>query len=212
VRDEPLSPAALAWLEALLDDRLGVAPGDVPPDVLGELRLHGLPDPAARDRDLGLVRDAALGRRADWPRGVVTSREVLEAFARHCAEELDDVEVACQGATWLEARWRDEVSRIEARAGTVGIERLAGRVPTLVLAPLEDRGGALLERYLDDAALRGSLAVLDLDRLERLGAVRSSVFVYLDWFLREAYGVKVLPLGAFTEGLLVRGIISLGMG
>jgi hypothetical protein len=42
--------------------------------------------------------------------------------------------------------------------------------------------------------------------------VRSSVFVYFEWFLRDAYGVKILAAPAFTSGLVERGIISLGMG
>jgi hypothetical protein len=42
--------------------------------------------------------------------------------------------------------------------------------------------------------------------------VRSSVFVYFEWFLRDEYGVKLLPSPAFTQGLIERGIISLGMG
>ncbi|MGL6278042.1 MAG: hypothetical protein ACRC50_00610, partial [Gaiella sp.] len=64
----------------------------------------------------------------------------------------------------------------------------------------------------DDAALRAHVGILDPVRLEKIAAVRSSVFVYLEWFLRDAYGVKVLPAGAFTAGLVDRGIISLGMG
>ena len=60
--------------------------------------------------------------------------------------------------------------------------------------------------------LRARVAVRDLDRLERIGAVRSSVFVYLEWFLRDAYGVKLLPNPRFTHGLIERGIIHLGMG
>ena len=56
------------------------------------------------------------------------------------------------------------------------------------------------------------MLVFDPDRLEKTGAVRSSVFVYFEWFLRDAYGVKVLPAPAFTRGLIDRGIISLGMG
>jgi hypothetical protein len=38
------------------------------------------------------------------------------------------------------------------------------------------------------------------------------VFVYFEWFLRDAYGVKLLPAGAFTQRLIDRGIISLGFG
>ena len=42
--------------------------------------------------------------------------------------------------------------------------------------------------------------------------MRSSAFVYFEWFLRDAYGVKLLPASKFTQGLVERGIISLGMG
>jgi len=56
------------------------------------------------------------------------------------------------------------------------------------------------------------VAVCDLGRLERIGAVRSSAFVYFEWFLRDTYGVKLLPAAAFTMGLIDRGILSLGMG
>jgi len=55
-------------------------------------------------------------------------------------------------------------------------------------------------------------AVCDLGRLERIGAVRSSVFVYLESFLRDAYGVKLLHSSRFTQGLIEKGVISLGMG
>ena len=41
---------------------------------------------------------------------------------------------------------------------------------------------------------------------------RSSAFVYFEWFLRDAYGVKLEPAAAFTQGLIERGVISLGMG
>ncbi len=36
--------------------------------------------------------------------------------------------------------------------------------------------------------------------------------MYVEWFLRDAYGVKMLPSAAFTAGLIERGILSLGMG
>ncbi len=45
-----------------------------------------------------------------------------------------------------------------------------------------------------------------------MNAVRSSVFVYFEWFLRDAYGVKVVASDVFTRGLVDRGIISLGFG
>lgn len=43
-----------------------------------------------------------------------------------------------------------------------------------------------------------------------MAAAGSSVAVDLEWSLREAYVVRTLPAQAFTEGLLTRGISSLG--
>ncbi len=73
-------------------------------------------------------------------------------------------------------------------------------------------GPRAAERFVEDAALRSRVALLDLARLEKIAAVRSSIFVYFEWFLRDAYGVKVLAEPAFTRGLVDQGIISLGMG
>jgi hypothetical protein len=33
-----------------------------------------------------------------------------------------------------------------------------------------------------------------------------------EWFLRDVYGVKLPPAAGFTQALIDRGIISLGMG
>ena len=49
-------------------------------------------------------------------------------------------------------------------------------------------------------------------RLEKINAVRSSVFVYFEWFLRDEYGVKLLTAAEFTRALVARGVLSLGMG
>ncbi len=81
--------------------------------------------------------------------------------------------------------------------------------PTLVLMALTEE---LVARLLDDAALRARIAVYDLTRLEKVNAVRSSVFVYFEWFLRDVYGVKLVASTLFTRGLVDRGIISLGFG
>ena len=35
---------------------------------------------------------------------------------------------------------------------------------------------------------------------------------HFEWFLREAFGVRVLSAEAFTVGLVQRGILSLRMG
>ena len=34
----------------------------------------------------------------------------------------------------------------------------------------------------------------------------------LEWFLLEAYGMKVVASSSFTAGLVERGILSLGVG
>ena len=81
-----------------------------------------------------------------------------------------------------------------------------------MIAELGAAADGVVQAYLADPALRESVAVCDLGRLERVGTVRSSALVYFEWFLRDAYGVKLLPAAAFTAGLIDRGILSLGMG
>jgi hypothetical protein len=146
-------------------------------------------------------------RPIEWATRTLTQGEVLDAFAGHCEVELDDVEIVVQTPLRLEVDWRGgrELSAVALRAGPVAPEP----EPLLLLGEIEPE---LVARFLDDADLRGRVAVYDLARLEKLNAVRSSVFVYFEWFLRDVYGVKVLPPNAFTRGLVERGIISLGMG
>jgi hypothetical protein len=60
--------------------------------------------------------------------------------------------------------------------------------------------------------LRAQLGVYDLARREKASAVRSSIFTYFEWFLLEAYGMKMVASSSFTAGLVERGILSLGMG
>jgi hypothetical protein len=122
------------------------------------------------------------------------------------------VEVLERSSEVLIARWRNETSRLELRDGFDGLRTLASSEPTMLLGDVGDDEAWLVEAYLDDAELRSRVAVTDLDRLERIGAVRSSVFVYLEWFLRDEYGVKLVPNPRFTHGLIERGIIHLGMG
>jgi hypothetical protein len=143
-------------------------------------------------------------RRIEWAAASVTQGEILDAFARHCREELDDVEVLTTTPTRLDLAWRRERSSVELAGNLPG-----GDEPTLVLAELTE---ALVTRLLDDPALRARVAVYDLGRLEKANAVRSSIFVHFEWFLRDAYGVKVVASDAFTRGLVDRGIISLGFG
>jgi hypothetical protein len=143
-------------------------------------------------------------RRVEWATISVTQGEVLDAFATYCREALDDVEVLAETPTLLELAWKRERSAVEVTDELPGREE-----PTLVLTEITD---ALVARLLDDAQLRGRIAVYDLIRLEKANAVRSSVFVYFEWFLRDLYGVKLVASDSFTRGLVDRGIISLGFG
>jgi hypothetical protein len=143
-------------------------------------------------------------RRIDWAAMSVTQGEVLDAFATYCRDVLDDVELVAESTTRLELAWRRERSCVE-----VADEFPDREESTLVLTTLSDE---FVARLLDDAALRARIAVYDLARLEKVNAVRSSVFVYFEWFLRDVYGVKVVASDAFTRGLVDRGIISLGFG
>jgi hypothetical protein len=147
-------------------------------------------------------RDVAI----EWAALTVTQGEVLDAFAAYCGD-LDDVATVEREGTKLELAWKDRERSIVALGA--GLPPAPPEEPTLLIADLADE---LVERFLDDEALRARLAVYDLRRLEKINAVRSSVFVYFEWFLRDLYGVKLLPSPAFTQGLVERGIISLGMG
>jgi len=143
-------------------------------------------------------------RRIEWAAISVTQGEVLDAFGVYCRDALDDVELVAESPARLELAWKRERSAV-----TAADEPPADEIPTLVLTEITD---ALVARLLDDAALRSRMAVYDLARLEKANAVRSSVFVYFEWFLRDVYGVKVVASDAFTRGLVDRGIISLGFG
>ena len=189
--------------EALADPRTGAETG---PELDAELaRWDAAPDEPA-DTDLDAMR---RGRTIEWATQTLTQGEILDAFAAYCREELDDVDVLDSGPSRLALAWRRERSTIELRLGYAFCERLAEDGPVLLLGPI---GSATVDRFLEDEAFRSRVAVLDLARLEKIAAVRSSVFVYFEWFLRDTYGVKILPESAFTSGLVGRGIISLGMG
>ena len=155
------------------------------------------------------VDEARRGRAIEWATQTVTQGQVLDAFRDYCRDELDDVDVLAATPSRLELGWRRERSTVEIRAGFLFCERLATEGPALLLGPV---GPKATQRFLADETLRSRVALLDLERLEKIAAVRSSVFVYFEWFLRDAYGVKILPDNAFTSGLVERGIISLGMG
>jgi hypothetical protein len=206
-----MSGARLAALEALADPRLGPISGE---ELATELARHGLVlhrhDLPSRDESTrSRLDEARRGRPIEWARRTLTYGQVLDTFARHCREELGEVAVVGHTPVRLDLAWRRERAALELRAGPLFCERLVGRDPLLLLADLSQ---AVVERLLDDARLRSRLAVYDLIRLEKVSTVRCSIFVHFEWFLRDAYGVKVLPAPAFTQGLVDRGIISLGFG
>jgi hypothetical protein len=197
--------AELAALEALNDPRIGdVSQAELAAEVAAHFAGAALGTPP--DADLDAERRA---RPIEWAAQTVTYGGVLDAFAAHCRDDLDDVEVIEEGPVRLALGWRRERVTVELRAGVLFCERLAADEPTLLLGAM---GAAAPERFADDPVLRGRIALYDLAQLEKINAVRSSVFVYFEWFLRDLYGVKLLPPNAFTQGLISRGVISLGMG
>jgi hypothetical protein len=189
--------------EAVADTRTGAVAG---PGLAAELERwdSGSDEPDNVDLD-----DLRRGRTIEWATRTLTQGEILDAFAAYCRDELDDVEVLEWTPSRLALAWRRERSTIELRLGYAFCERLAEDGPVMLLGPIGPRA---VERFLEDEGLRSRIALLDLARLEKIAAVRSSVFVYLEWFLRDTYGVKILPESSFTSGLVERGIISLGMG
>jgi hypothetical protein len=201
-------------LEALIDPRIGTLPaGAAPAELVEELETRGLLDTDLRESVRNMLAERAAARPIEWGSLTTTQGDVLAAFTVHCRDELADVDVVSAATAGLVVRWRSEESRFELRNGFVGVERLASANPTTMLLGDVDRDlDRLVTAFLDRPELRDRVAVCDLDRLERLGTVRSSCFVYFEWFLRDAYGVKLVPSPAFTQGLIDRGVISLGMG
>lgn len=203
----------LPVLEALADPRIGWLPaGDV---AVAEAAEAGL---VAAEGDRAVLPDSARGavratlderlraRVVEWA-GDLTEGELLDRFAAHCRDDLDDVELVAAHPTSLDLRWRGGEGTVELRAGLLGAERLDG--VHLMLTTIDEPA---VNRFLDDEQLRGRLALCDVDRLEKINAVRSSLCVYFEWFVREAFGARILPAEAFTAGLVQRGILSLGMG
>jgi hypothetical protein len=203
----------IALLEALCDPRIGALPAaqaaGLGPDLVevegGDARLR----PQARRAAAEEVAEAVRGRAIEWASRTTSQGEVLDDFARHCRDELDEVELVASAPTALDLRWRRERAMVELRAGLLEWERLAAERPAVLLGPLDD---PLAERFAADAQLRERIVVYDLLALSKAGAVRNSISVFFEWFLRDAYGVKLLPAAAFTQGLVARGVISLGMG
>jgi hypothetical protein len=192
-----------AVAEALADSRVGRLTEE---ELSAEQTRWDAVELESGGHDLDELR---RGRPIEWATQTLTQGEILDGFGRHCRDELDDVEVLEATPTRLALARRRERSAIELRAGFLFCDRLARDGPVLLLGSI---GPKASERFLDDESLRTRVALLDLARLEKIAAVRASVFVYFEWFLRDEYGVKILAEPAFTTGLVERGIISLGMG
>ena len=202
-----LDAAAAALLEALLDPRI---PDERVP-VTQEQRAAwaALSGESAADA----LRPFTTDRRIEWGQASTTQGEILAAFARHAREELDDVTVIDEQADRLSLRWRREVAHFELRAGLVGCAALASRdEPRMLLADLDRADDGFVVAFAEDPLMRSGLIVQDFGRLEKIGAARASVFVHFEWFLRDAYGVKLLNSAEFTQRLIALGVISLGMG
>jgi hypothetical protein len=203
----------IAELEALLDPRIGSLPaaatGALDPDLVtgqgDSVRLR----PERRPEVELAVTEAVRSRPVEWASLTTTQGELFDALTAHYRDELDEVELHAASPTALDVGWRRERATVELRAGFVECERLGAERPTILLGPLDD---ALSERLAAEPKLRERILVYDLAALAKAGALRSSVAVFLEWFLRDAYGVKVLASAAFTQGLVSRGVISLGMG
>ena len=74
----------------------------------------------------------------EWGDRVLTYGEVLDAFAAHCADDLDDVEVAERTPDVLVARWRSETTRLELRSGFADVPGVETNGPTMMLGDVAD--------------------------------------------------------------------------
>ena len=206
-----LSRTEAEALEALTDDRIGPLPADaVPAALVAALEADGWLGAARRGDALRELEARAAARVVEWASRTTTQGEVLAAFADHCRDELDDVDVVDAATGRLTVRWRTEESSFELRNGFLGVDRLATGRPTMLLGDTERDLDRLVAAFLERPELRAKLAICDLGRLERLGTVRSSAFVYLEWFLRDAYGVKLVASTPYTHLLVDAGALHLG--
>jgi hypothetical protein len=197
--------AELAVIEALADSRIGGDGRSLPAAQLedelaallpgisvSELEKQGLVERWGENVQLvvdgGTTLDEQRTGRSTGLRGAPTQGELLAAFAHHCREELEDVDVLEESPSRLVLRSAHEPTALELRAGLLFCERLGRDAPTLVLSELTPE---VVERLSTDEDLRGRVAAYDLDRLEKMDAVGAGVFGYFESFLRDAYGASV---------------------
>jgi hypothetical protein len=154
--------------------------------------------------------DDVRRRAVPWPTGPVSCGAVLDGFAAHCRDELADVELLEQGPHRLRLRWRDQTVDVALRADPRGCDRLPAEHPwLLVVASIPDD---FVDWFVDRPGLADRMAIYGLDTRRKLSIVRATVPVYFEWYLREAYRVRMAADPGFTVALLSRGVISTGMG
>jgi hypothetical protein len=198
-----LNPVEAELLEAVLDPRIPAEQVPATPEQRASWAGRSQQD----------LRSFTIDRVIEWGQTATTQGEILAGFATHADEELDDVTVIEREADRLTLRWRREVAHFELRAGLAGCAALAARdEPRMLLSNLDLASDGFIETFAGDPVMRNGLVVQDLNRLEKLGTARASVFVHFEWFLRDVYGVKLLNTGEFTQRLIALGVISLGMG
>lgn len=154
--------------------------------------------------------EALRARSVVWPSGTYRQGELLDHFALHCRDELDDVAVLDEAPDALRLGWRRETMAVRLSPGPAEADRLPATEPIMLLVDALPDGFA--EWFLDQPGLADRVAVYELPTARKMNIVRAVVPVYFEWFLREQYGVRPRPAPEFTEALLRRGVISTGMG
>ncbi len=164
----------------------------------------------------GMLDASAMGRPVGWGEGAPRHGMILAQFALHCRDELDGVEVAVAeegdaGAARLVINDAGAETRIELRHSFFGLERLVG-TPTLLIGDVAALPYDFLYSIAGNPKIRAAVAIYDLVHQQKVSAVRSTALVHLEWFLRDTYGVKLATSRPFTQGLIDKGVISLGFG
>ena len=179
-----------AVAEALADPRIGPVSGEAL--ATEAARWDEVETEAEAERE---VEEARRGRAIEWATQTVTQGEILDAFCDYCRDELDDVDVldATRAASALLA------PRAQHGRDTRGVTRSASarrRGPGAPARPDRPEGDGALPRRRGPARPRRGLRPGAAGE-DRRGALE--LFVYFEWFLRDLYGVKILPANAFTR-------------
>lgn len=154
--------------------------------------------------------ESLRARSVVWTSGTYQQGEVLDRFAVHCRDELDDVTVLDAAPDALRLGWKRETMAVRLSADPTEAERLPDAEPVMLL--VDALPDTFADWFLDRPGLADRVAVYELPTARKMNIVRAVVPVYFEWFLREQYGVRPRPAPDFTASLLRRGVISSGMG